>query len=165
MCSQRGSKIRKINSTSPNLTRHSLVLFKIILKKFSFDAFRAVQLRILVFWDVTNCSWTEAKGEAFLCPLKHKKTLTQQCSNTHMKNRIFKIKIQSKRMGDAYMCQSQKHSWVPIPNKIYVNFCCYHTAWGFFVISAMLCSTFRVTQFPPELPRMPMNTTEICKIF
>ena len=51
-------------------------------------------------------------------------------------------------MGDANMSQSQKHSQIPKPNKIYVNFCCYHTVCGFFVISVMLCMTFRVTEFP-----------------
>jgi len=62
---------------------------------------------------VTNCLWTEAECDAFLCPLKHQKTLTQQRSNTNMKNRRFTTKIQNKSMGDANMSQSQKHSQIP----------------------------------------------------
>lgn len=113
---------------------------------------------ILVFWDVTNCLRTEVEGDAFLCPLKHQKTLTQQCSNTNMKNRNFTIKTQNKSMGDSNMSQSQKHSQIPKPKKMYVNFCSYHTERGFF---CHFCNAVLVLQNSPVLPRMPMNTIYI----
>lgn len=128
--SQKVSKIRKINSTSPNLTWHSLFCSTSFYKNPILRL--SQQCNWGFWWDVTNCLWTEAEADAFLCPLKHQKTLTQQCRNINRKNKNFTIKIQNKSMGDAYMSQSQKHSQVPKPNKIYVNFCCYHTARDFF---------------------------------
>jgi hypothetical protein len=61
-------------------------------------------------------------------------------------------------MGDSNMSQSQKHSQIPKPKKMYVNFCSYHTERGFF---CHFCNAVLVLQNSPVLPRMPMNTIYI----